>query len=70
VQRQYSIPWYPVAPLLFVIASFAIVAWTLAANPRDSAIGLGLVLLGLPVYALWMKRDRSVPAETASSDAS
>jgi APA family basic amino acid/polyamine antiporter len=56
VQRQYSIPWYPVAPLLFVIASFAIVAWTLAANLRDSAIGLGLVLLGLPVYALWMRR--------------
>jgi APA family basic amino acid/polyamine antiporter len=66
LHRQYSIPLYPIAPLLFIVSSFAIVAWTIAANPRDSAIGLGLVLLGLPVYAVWMKSNRSVPAETGS----
>ena len=56
VQRQYSIPGYPVTPLLFIVASFAIVLATIAANPRDSAIGLGLVLVGLPVYLAWGRR--------------
>lgn len=56
VQRQYSIPGYPVTPLVFVVASFAIVLSTLVANPVDSAIGLGIVLAGLPVYLLWVRR--------------
>ena len=53
VRRQYSIPGYPITPLLFVLSSFAIVLATIVANPRDSAIGLGLVLLGLPVFFAW-----------------
>ena len=56
VNRQYSIPLYPLAPVIFVVSSFAIVANTLVSNPRDSVIGLGLVLVGLPVYFLWVKR--------------
>ena len=55
VQRQYSIPFYPIAPLLFIVSSFAIVVNTLISNPRDASIGLGLVLLGLPVYFLWLR---------------
>lgn len=50
VQRQYSIPLYPVTPLLFIVASLFIAAWTVQADPADSVIGLGVVLLGLPVY--------------------
>jgi APA family basic amino acid/polyamine antiporter len=57
VSRQYSIPLYPLAPLLFIVSSLAIVANTLVSNPRDAIIGLGLVLLGLPVYFLWLQRD-------------
>ena len=56
ISRQYSIPLYPFAPLLFIVSSLAIVANTLMTNPRDSAIGLGLVLVGLPVYFLWLRR--------------
>lgn len=56
VVRQYSIPLYPLAPLLFIVSSLAIVLNTLVSNPKDSAIGLGLVLLGLPVYFLWLRR--------------
>ena len=50
ITRQYSIPLYPIAPILFIVSSLAIVANTLISNPRDSVIGLGLVLLGLPIY--------------------
>lgn len=58
VSRQYSIPLYPIAPLAFSVASLAIVGWTIKANPRDSMIGLGLVLAGLPVYLVWLRTPR------------
>ncbi|MGH7712305.1 MAG: APC family permease [Gemmatimonadaceae bacterium] len=53
--RQYSIWGYPVLPLLFAISSFAIVVNTLLSEPRDAAIGLSLVLVGLPIYFLWVR---------------
>jgi APA family basic amino acid/polyamine antiporter len=53
--RQYSIWGYPVLPVLFAVSSFAIVINTLIAQPKDAAIGLGLVLVGLPIYFFWGK---------------
>jgi APA family basic amino acid/polyamine antiporter len=53
VARQYSIWGYPVLPLVFVVSSFAVVINTMLSEPRDAVIGLGLVLVGLPVYAIW-----------------
>ncbi len=44
---------YPIVPLLFIVASLGIVLNQIRANPRNSAIGLGLLLLGLPVYFVW-----------------
>ncbi|MEW5916537.1 MAG: amino acid permease, partial [Gemmatimonadota bacterium] len=58
--RQYSIRGYPVLPLLFAASSFAIVINTLIAEPKDAAIGLGLVVLGLPIYSLWRSKNRSL----------
>ncbi|HUG42242.1 MAG TPA: amino acid permease [Longimicrobiales bacterium] len=49
------IPGGPVIPSLFIVGSLAVVANQLAAEPVDSAIGLGLVLVGLPVYLLWTR---------------
>lgn len=48
---------YPVVPALFVLASVGIVLNQIAANPRGSAAGLGLVVLGLPVYFLWARHS-------------
>lgn len=48
----------PAAPLLvplFVAASLAVVAAEIMKAPLDSAIGLGIVVLGLPVYFLWKR---------------
>ena len=56
VRRQYSIPLYPIAPVLFIVSSLAIVVNTLITNPSDASIGLGIVLIGLPVYFLWVRR--------------
>ena len=48
--RGYSIWGYPFTPGLFVLASFAIVVNQVLSSPGESAFGLSLVLLGLPVY--------------------
>lgn len=56
---------YPVVPALFILASLGIAFSQGVANPRGSALGLGLLLLGLPVYLVWSRR---VPKE-GSADA-
>jgi APA family basic amino acid/polyamine antiporter len=49
---------YPVTPAVFAISSFVIVANQIATDPLESAAGLLLVLMGLPIYAVWL-RNRS-----------
>ena len=41
---------YPLVPALFIAASLFIVGHQVLVDPRESAIGLGLVALGVPVY--------------------
>jgi APA family basic amino acid/polyamine antiporter len=49
---------YPVIPLLFTGASVLVAGIQIAADPRDAAIGLLLVVIGLPVYYLWVRAKR------------
>jgi APA family basic amino acid/polyamine antiporter len=56
---------YPFAPAVFAVASFVIVANQIATDPVESATGLLLVVLGLPIYAIWLRK----PAEETSDDA-
>jgi APA family basic amino acid/polyamine antiporter len=58
----YRIPAYPLVPILFIVASLVIVALKIADVPGDSAIGLGLVLVGWPVYLIWTRYRPSVTA--------
>jgi APA family basic amino acid/polyamine antiporter len=44
------VAWYPVPPLLFLISTSLVLALMIIGKPRESLIGLGVVLLGLPVY--------------------
>ena len=55
-QPAYRVWGYPVVPIVFIAVSAAIVVMQISAVPGDSAIGLGLVLIGLPVYFLWSRR--------------
>jgi len=50
--RPYRAWGYPWVPALFVIGSAAFVLNTLLERPVESAIGLALVLLGVPVYLM------------------
>jgi APA family basic amino acid/polyamine antiporter len=51
--RPFRVPGYPWTPLLFIIAATALVANTIATQPIRAAVGIGVVLLGLPVYFVW-----------------
>jgi hypothetical protein len=42
--------------VLFVAGSGLVVANTLYRFPREAAAGLGLLLLGIPAYAVWRWR--------------
>jgi APA family basic amino acid/polyamine antiporter len=49
---------YPVVPIIFIVASLAIVVNQLVSEPKDAAIGLGMVVVGAPIYYLWHANRR------------
>ena len=56
--RPFKVPGYPFTPLLFVLAAMVIIANQIVGDPRQSAIGLGVVLAGVPAY-IWWTRGRA-----------
>jgi APA family basic amino acid/polyamine antiporter len=56
VRRDYSTWGYPLVPILFALAAFGIVINQVIAEPVDSAVGLGLVVIGFPVYYFWSRK--------------
>src|SRR5437870_3721170 len=56
--RPYRTWGYPVVPILFLVVTAWLILTTIWNTPKQSAIGLGLILVGLPVYLIWSKRDR------------
>ncbi|MEP6707328.1 MAG: amino acid permease [Pyrinomonadaceae bacterium] len=61
--RTFRIPGHPLTTLFFIIACVAVIFSTVYKYPRNSAIGLGIMLAGLPVYFLWGGwRKRNDPA--------
>jgi basic amino acid/polyamine antiporter, APA family len=55
-ERPFKVPGYPVTPLLFIASGAAIVVNTVFSQPGQAAIGVGMVLLGLPAYVFWTRR--------------
>ena len=53
--RPYRAWGYPVTPIVFILFALYLVADTIVHTPRESAIGAGIVLVGLPAYWLWRR---------------
>jgi APA family basic amino acid/polyamine antiporter len=51
--RPYKVLGYPVLPGLFVLIAFAFVAVNFIGNKQDSIRGLGLILLGIPIFYIF-----------------
>jgi amino acid transporter len=56
VPRPYRTWGYPVTPLVFIAFALWLVGNTIAESPRESAVGAGLILLGLPGYWYWKRK--------------
>lgn len=50
IPRAFRVPGYPFVPALFILMAVILVISTLFQSPRESLIGLGFILAGVPVY--------------------
>jgi APA family basic amino acid/polyamine antiporter len=53
--RPYRVPGYPFTPAVFIVAAGALVANTIATQPKRALLGLAIVLVGAPVYMIWRR---------------
>jgi APA family basic amino acid/polyamine antiporter len=64
--RPYRTWGYPVTPILFILSALFISINMLINQTKESLVGLGIILLGVPAYIFWKKRGESrVTSETA-----
>jgi len=59
VERPYRTWGYPIVPLLFAVVSLAVVLNVIISMPHKSAVGSLIILGGLPIYALFRRKERS-----------
>jgi len=61
IERPYRVPGYPWVPGVFVGFAALLLLSTIAADPRDSLLGAGLLLTGVPAYLLFSRIARQAP---------
>ena len=64
-ERPYRTPLYPVLPIVFTVMAAFIVINTMITKPYHSGIGLGLLLVGLPVYYFFQRSAASRPPKSS-----
>jgi APA family basic amino acid/polyamine antiporter len=57
-QRPYKVWGYPFVPAIFILFSAALFLNTFLTRPREAAIGVVLMLSGVPMY-FWFKKMQS-----------
>src|ERR1700733_3014349 len=57
--RPYSVWGYPFLPALFILAAIVLLVFSFADQPRNSLIGSGIILLGIPLHYLLRRRTAS-----------
>ena len=62
-QRGYRAPGHPFTTAVFVLVSWLVVINTIYKYPRNSLLGMFVLLLGLPVYAFWAAKKRKAREE-------
>jgi APA family basic amino acid/polyamine antiporter len=51
----YRVPLYPLLPFVFVATVLGVIAATVIDTPRDAGMSVVIIVLGVPVYALWRR---------------
>src|SRR2546427_789695 len=52
----FRVPAYPATVIIFVLAAAYVVFSSIVSNPRNAAIGAGLIGLGVPAFLYWRSR--------------
>jgi APA family basic amino acid/polyamine antiporter len=56
--RPYRTPGYPAVPIIFIVGTLWVVGSALVARPVTTLAGIGMTLLGVPVYLVWKAASR------------
>lgn len=56
--RPYKVWGYPVVPAIFILFCIGLFLNTIATRPREAAIGMSLILAGIPVYYLMNRKKK------------
>lgn len=54
--RPFTVPGYPITPILFVASALAVVINTVVTQPGRAALGLIVTIVGIPVFFVWRAR--------------
>ena len=57
LNRPYRTVGYPFVPVLFILGAMVLLITTAIQRPRESLIGIALILAGLPFYFYWKKQN-------------
>ncbi len=60
---SFRMPLHPWSTALFLAVAWGIVADVAIGSPRDTLVGLGIMLLGLPVYRVFTRARRKAAAQ-------
>jgi APA family basic amino acid/polyamine antiporter len=64
IPRPYKAFGYPVIPAIYIMTTVTIMVILLIYKPLYTFPGLGIVLLGIPVFYLWKKYNKITEEET------
>ena len=68
IERPYKAWGYPLVPVVFLLVSGWLLVTTLISTPTQSFIGIGLILLGLPVYYFLTRSGMTPPDNESQSE--
>jgi len=57
--KDHRTPGHPFTTIFFVAACWLVVLTTFYSSPQNSFTGLGILLLGIPVYFYWSRKKRN-----------
>jgi basic amino acid/polyamine antiporter, APA family len=61
IERPYKAFGYPVIPAIYILTTLLIMVILLIYKPNYTFPGLGIVLLGIPVFFIWKKYNKGKP---------
>jgi len=63
VHRPYKVWGYPVVPAIFILFCIGLFFNTIITRPREAAIGMTLIVSGIPVYFLLKRKYSKIEGE-------